>query len=253
MVSEKEREIEEKLDSFIVFLSQLQKDYTPNKPFDYDHYFDSLNTVADLVYVLSYIKKEIVYTKGFKAFLGRDIKEPIDMLNLIHPEDLLDVLLYASVSIKVSEKIKPCDAKDLFFVIDYRIQKKNGEYARILRQSSALEVSPKGGLESAINLCTDISKIKMTGPVTARMEGRLKDDFYDLVKKEKAAIPDKLSSPVLSAREQEVLHLISKGMRSQDISEKLHVSVHTINTHRRNMLKKLKVKTMSELMMKVLA
>ena len=41
----------------------------------------------------------------------------------------------------------------------------------------------------------------------------------------------------LSKRELEVLELIAKGYRTVDIAEKLFVSVHTINSHRKNILK----------------
>lgn len=51
----------------------------------------------------------------------------------------------------------------------------------------------------------------------------------------------------LSPREFEVLQLITKGKKTQDIAEKLHVSVHTINSHRKNILKKLNLKSPAEL------
>lgn len=51
----------------------------------------------------------------------------------------------------------------------------------------------------------------------------------------------------LSAREYEVLQLITKGYRTADIAEELHLSVHTINSHRKNILKKLNMKSPAEL------
>lgn len=47
---------------------------------------------------------------------------------------------------------------------------------------------------------------------------------------------------VLSEREREVLNLLAVGMTSKEIGEYLHVSHHTIDTHRRNMIHKLEVK-----------
>lgn len=51
----------------------------------------------------------------------------------------------------------------------------------------------------------------------------------------------------LSPREFEVLQLITKGYKTVDIAEELHVSVHTINSHRKNILKKLNLKSPAEL------
>ncbi|MTI22026.1 response regulator transcription factor [Fulvivirga sp. RKSG066] len=63
------------------------------------------------------------------------------------------------------------------------------------------------------------------------------------------AEPKNTSKPrfYLSAREKEVLKLITKGKTTSEIADKLHVSVHTINSHRKNMLKKLNLKSPIEL------
>jgi len=50
----------------------------------------------------------------------------------------------------------------------------------------------------------------------------------------------------LSLREVEVLQLISIGLNSNEISEKLQLAANTIKTHRRNILKKLQVKNMQQ-------
>lgn len=46
----------------------------------------------------------------------------------------------------------------------------------------------------------------------------------------------------LSAREQEILILISQGLTAQEIGDKLFISLNTVNTHRRNLLSKLNAK-----------
>lgn len=53
----------------------------------------------------------------------------------------------------------------------------------------------------------------------------------------------------LSKREIEVLQLVVNGMSSKQIAEELFLSYHTINTHRKNILKKVGVKNVSELVM----
>lgn len=51
----------------------------------------------------------------------------------------------------------------------------------------------------------------------------------------------------LSKREIEVLQLVVSGMSSKQIAEELFLSYHTINTHRKNIIKKVGVKNVSEL------
>ena len=51
----------------------------------------------------------------------------------------------------------------------------------------------------------------------------------------------------LSRREQEILELISKGLSSQGIGKTLFISKHTVETHRKNILRKLDFNTSTEL------
>ena len=50
-----------------------------------------------------------------------------------------------------------------------------------------------------------------------------------------------------SEREFEIIRMIVSGMNSEEIAEKLYLSVHTVNTHRRNILNKTGKETISEL------
>ena len=51
---------------------------------------------------------------------------------------------------------------------------------------------------------------------------------------------------LLTSREREVLALAKEGMFSKEISEKLNISIHTVNRHRQNILEKLQVDNMIE-------
>jgi len=53
--------------------------------------------------------------------------------------------------------------------------------------------------------------------------------------------------PRLTQREKEILTLISKGLTTNQIAEQLFLSPVTVETHRRNLLTKFKVKNMIEL------
>lgn len=52
----------------------------------------------------------------------------------------------------------------------------------------------------------------------------------------------------LTAREKDVLLLICEGLRSKEIAEKLFISAHTVESHRRNMMLKFNLNSSSKLM-----
>jgi two-component system NarL family response regulator len=53
--------------------------------------------------------------------------------------------------------------------------------------------------------------------------------------------------PRLSRREREVLRMIAEGTRSPSIAEQLNISLGTVEVHRRNIMRKLGLRTVAEL------
>jgi two-component system NarL family response regulator len=51
----------------------------------------------------------------------------------------------------------------------------------------------------------------------------------------------------LGSREVEVLQLIAEGMTSGEIAQRLHISTNTVDTHRRNIMKKLDLHSVADL------
>ncbi|HSQ66461.1 MAG TPA: response regulator transcription factor, partial [Polyangiaceae bacterium] len=58
---------------------------------------------------------------------------------------------------------------------------------------------------------------------------------------------DAPSTGQLSAREREVLQLLAEGRTSKDIAARLHVAVSTIETHRKQIMAKLQLRSVAEL------
>ncbi len=54
-------------------------------------------------------------------------------------------------------------------------------------------------------------------------------------------------TPLPTKRELTIVNLISKGFNSKKIGEKLFIAKNTVDTHRRNLLKKYKVQSTAEL------
>lgn len=59
-----------------------------------------------------------------------------------------------------------------------------------------------------------------------------------------AVVPD---APVVSRREKEVLQLIADGLTNPQIAEKLFISLHTVDSHRKNLLTKFNVSNTASL------
>jgi DNA-binding NarL/FixJ family response regulator len=51
----------------------------------------------------------------------------------------------------------------------------------------------------------------------------------------------------LSPREREVLQLVAEGLTTKDIASKLHISVKTVETHRKQIMDKLEMRSVAEL------
>ncbi len=78
----------------------------------------------------------------------------------------------------------------------------------------------------------------------------LEDDKFELEQKLRkyAGNPvNNVGNKTLSQRETTILKMIVKGFTHQQIADKLFLSIHTVNTHRKNINKKLGIKTVSGL------
>lgn len=57
------------------------------------------------------------------------------------------------------------------------------------------------------------------------------------------------SYDLLTPREREILQLIAEGKSNKDMANLLHLSVYTVETHRANLMEKLKLKSVPELIL----
>jgi DNA-binding NarL/FixJ family response regulator len=55
------------------------------------------------------------------------------------------------------------------------------------------------------------------------------------------------SATLLSSREREVLQLVAEGLTTKDIASKLHISIKTVESHRRQIMDKLEIRSVAEL------
>jgi DNA-binding CsgD family transcriptional regulator len=67
------------------------------------------------------------------------------------------------------------------------------------------------------------------------------------------AIQHRQEFECLTAREKEILRMLANGYSNPDIAVYLHLSLHTVKNHRKNLKAKLKAKSLAELIRYALA
>lgn len=132
---------------------------------------------------------------------------------------------------------------------DFRIRKKNGEYLRILQQSTVIEHDDDGGITRTFATHTDISHIKTGGNPSLSIIGLEGEPSYINIDVEEIF---SVSAEVLTPREKDVLRLLIAGNLSKQIAAILGISKQTVDKHRRNMLFKNELSTTGELISKAI-
>lgn len=77
-------------------------------------------------------------------------------------------------------------------------------------------------------------------------------DLLDLLVENGGIMSSDEESRVLTQSEIEIVRMIAGGYTTKEIALKRHISVHTVNTHRKNIFRKLRVSSVSELIMQAI-
>jgi DNA-binding CsgD family transcriptional regulator len=195
------------------------------------------------LYIIDWKASKILYYDGVKEMLGYDDAEfNLDLiLNYFHPDDIKFVNRIIKGAVEHSV-INSVTGKRPFLNLTFRVQKKDGTYLKVLRQSSAYQVDKNGKLLSNFSILTDISFINNNNKVeweiftnTIDAEAFKKNVFQEF-------------QDFFTLRELDIIQLIHQGLKTKDIAEKLCVSSHTIATHRKNILSKSNCHSSNELL-----
>ena len=117
--------------------------------------------------------------------------------------------------------------------------------------------------EHFLKICRDFSNVIPVALVTSYVDAGMLKQFKDVIEindsKQKVVTKifnllndskltqDKSESVELSNRETDVLVALVKGMTNKEISDKLFISIHTVITHRKNIIRKTGIKSVSGL------
>lgn len=117
-------------------------------------------------------------------------------------------------------------------ISEYRMLNAQGKYARLIEQYQMVELDKKGQLWLMLGV-VDISPNQDEESISKGQLLNFKTgQFIPLDVPLKAQVE-------LTKRELEILRLVKIGLLSKEISSKLSISLHTVNTHRQRFLEKL--------------
>ena len=154
------------------------------------------------------------------------------VIEVIHPDDIDYGLLVRKKIYSILRSFSNEEKRNYKAIHEMRIRNMRGEYIRIIEQEQVLELDKSG------NIWLMLSVIDVDASHESEI---IKSHLYNFKTGEQIFIDlsDTLDEP-LTNRELEVLRFMKKGLLSKEIAEALKVSINTVNSHRQNILQKLK-------------
>ena len=208
-------------------------------------------------YVIDFFDMGISHiSNGFKAAHGIDpenIKTINEILALVHPEDMDHVarcekkafdIIYSNLGVDKITRYK--------ISYNFRFKTANGTYKLYNHQSLILTVDEKGNFIKSLNIHTDISHITKRNNYRFSLIGLAGEPSWLDLDPQGNGFENKntANQNIYSKREIEILKLIAEGLENTEIGDKLFISINTVKTHRKAILKKSGCKNTAELIAK---
>jgi len=179
-------------------------------------------------------KKHIYISKNIDTILKISFNKTLEregfLDNKIHPDDLPLLFEAGMYFLKYGFSLSVEKHKLGKLVNEYRLLNDEGQYMWVIEQQICLENDKYGNVWLALSI-TDISPDQDNNSFQSRLINIENGSVYNF--------PPKGNQDILSMREKEILELLSKGLLSKEVADRLCISVNTVNTHRQRILKKL--------------
>jgi hypothetical protein len=188
---------------------------------------DQFITVSNLAEI-----KFLYASEGIRRMIGVDPARlnPGHFVEVVHPDDLIRLGLLRAQTFVVEKEVLETKKGSSLVSFTIRLRNTAGVYFNCLCQAYFFysPIPPSGVY--LIQVISNVDHIEMRKRGFHHYKG--KDlSYFRFPDQELLNI-----GPDFSSRELEILKLIESGMSSKEIADKLFVSVHTVNTHRRNIL-----------------
>ena len=153
-------------------------------------------------------------------------------LDLIHGDDLryLRQVVFPDGA-RCRRNLPPSRWRDLKFSHTCRLRNGDGSFTHVLHESIPLSVE-KGKVLLALSIITDISPFKKDNAVV------YKNVLLEGTRGPKTLSQGLCRDSLFSVRETEVLALTARGYSEKQIADRLSLSLYTVKSHRKKMLRK---------------
>jgi DNA-binding CsgD family transcriptional regulator len=187
------------------------------------------------IYVADVIQMKIHFTsRGSKTILGIPPEDLTfyQFMEATHPGDIQRLNLGRSKLVKVAQDLFIAEKGYAILSANYRYRIPSGEYSDFLVQCYLFYTTIPYKTVFFLKIHTKIDWHK-----------RIKNGYHYYIGTDLSCFryPDDdllNKGNVFSAREFEILKFIATGLSSEEIADRLFLSVHTVNTHRRNIMVK---------------
>jgi DNA-binding CsgD family transcriptional regulator len=148
-------------------------------------------------------------------------------------------------NLKFLKEVPVADHSDYLFQCNYRVRTKRGDYKNIVQESIFIKSAENGMPLATLGFLHDISAYRNDAKIQHKIM-RIDEDLPSAT----SGLPiiDNIwfvneHDALLTPREIEILKHLCDGLTSDEIAKKLHISRHTVDNHRRNLLEKTNIKS----------
>lgn len=206
-------------------------------------YIEQISKVNNsFVFVLELGVQCLFISDNFCDFFGYNreklISDKIDfdyLISHMHPDDRETFELTQKNLLEYMFSLPKDTMVNYKHIYEFRVMNADGKCIRIISQHHVLETDEYGNPWLILGVI-DISPEQSS-------DVHLKLRLVNFKTNEVIPFPIsmKTQGAFLSSREKEVLGMIKSGFQSKEISDKLSISIHTVNNHRKKILKKMNV------------
>jgi DNA-binding CsgD family transcriptional regulator/PAS domain-containing protein len=216
---------------------------------DYSNFNNHIPTLQALaaignsgISVFDLFKKEhIFYSPNFCTMLGYNVQEIVDkghsfLDNKIHPDDFIELMKNGISLLKLFYQFSSDEKTNYKLINEYRVLNVENKYIKILEQQQVLELDKFGNLWLTLSTIDISPNQDIDGKIKSQLQNFKSGKIVAFLEETKI---QETTSVLLSQREIQILQMVKDGYLSKEISNKLDISVHTVNTHRQRLLGKL--------------
>lgn len=151
----------------------------------------------------------------------------------IHPDDHLILMKNGILLLKMFSKLPGNEKAHYKLINEYRILNAEDKYVRVIEQHQVLELDNYGNIWLSFSIIDVSPSQDVDDTVRTQLLNFKTGKIIPFTEEDTRPVND------LTQREREILQMVKEGLLSKEISDKLSISVHTVNTHRQRVLEKL--------------